>query len=65
MIFFLELLDDSKKGVFGKAVNAIDINRQVKLRRLEELPNEEDVAQVRDYTVKETASYYAEGEFQF
>lgn len=48
---FLEVLRWRWTTLFGDAEYQIMLNRQVKLRRPESLPDEENIARLRDYTV--------------
>lgn len=48
---FLDVLHLRWTSLFGDAEYQIMQNRQMKLRRPASLPNEEDVARIRDYTV--------------
>ena len=48
---FLELLKDEKHNLLGSATYATNKNRQTKLRRPQQLPKEEDLRKLRQYTV--------------
>jgi hypothetical protein len=48
---FLEVLALNESIIFGDAIYAINKGRQTKLRRPEQLPGDDDVQTLRDYTV--------------
>lgn len=47
---FVAVFDMMKDFIFGDAIYQVNYNRQVKLRKPSELPLDEDVAKVRQYT---------------
>ena len=49
---FLEVLSLNKNYIFGDATYTLYRNRQTKLRKPEQLPLEEDVEKIREYTVQ-------------
>ena len=49
---FVVVLELNHASVFGDATYRINLSRQTKLRRPQNLPVDEDIAKVRDYTVR-------------
>ena len=49
---YLEILNLNHNFLFGDAIYSINKNRQTNLRKPQRIPNEEDVQQLRDYTVR-------------
>jgi hypothetical protein len=48
---FVDVLSLNYNFLFGDAVYSINKNREVKLRKPEEMPSETDVKTVREYTL--------------
>lgn len=52
---FFEVLELNQNVIFGDAVHALNKNRQVKLRRPEQLPAKDYVVRLKAYAVKRIA----------
>jgi hypothetical protein len=55
---FVLVLEISHSEMFGDAVYAINNSRQIKLRRPDQLPTEEDVSKVRAHSISRMSSFY-------
>jgi len=55
---FCKVLELSKSAIFGDATYAINTSRQTLLRRPDQLPDEDEVSKVQQYTVSSLEKYY-------